>query len=606
MNSITPVEIRPVHGIAPQTANDRRRFWLFLLFALLLLGAGIGLRDPWPSDEPRFTLAAKQMVESGDWLFPHRGTELYADKPPMLMWMEAATYEVVRNWRIAFLLPSLLAGLLTLALTYDLGRKLWNPRVGLYAAGALLTVFQFAFQVKRAQIDPLVMAWITLANWGLLLHFLRGPNWRAYWLGCFAAGLGVITKGVGFLALLMFLPYLFARWRGWDVTRTSHVALEKNEIAHPEPFDIAQDRSVERRDSTGSPRTVGLALHWLGGALAFAAALALWLLPMLLAAKARGTPEYAAYVHDILFHQTAQRYAESWDHPQPFWYYVPIVLFGWLPMSLGYIGSAPRWWRDLKAGEARIMLPLAWSLMLLVFFSIPSGKRDVYLMPALPMVALAMAPYLQEIMAARWLRTTAFAMALLGGLAIAAIGLLALTGHPPRTVQRLVEQRDMGDLKNMLWWMLVAVGAVFIVAAAWLRPRRGVHALLIGIGATWLAWSLWAYPLLNDSSSAAGVMRKVGRTIGPDAELGLVAWKEQNLLMADRPARDFGFNQPTPQQFTDAVRWQAKAPQQRWIFILEPAMGACVDRTRAIAVGHANRRDWWLFRADAVIPGCVP
>ena len=55
------------------------------------------------------------------------------------------------------------------------------------------------------QIDPLIMAWITLANWGLLLHLLKGPNWRAYWLGCFAAGLGVITKGVGVLALLLLL-----------------------------------------------------------------------------------------------------------------------------------------------------------------------------------------------------------------------------------------------------------------------------------------------------------------------------------------------------------------------------------------------------------------
>ncbi len=571
--AMTPLSTTDLTSPSPPigSATDRRRFWLFMLFALLLLGAGIGLRDPWPSDEPRFTLAAKQMVESGDWLFPHRGIELYSDKPPMLMWMEAATYEVVRNWRIAFLLPSLLAGLLTLALTYDLGRKLWNPRVGLYAAGALLTVFQFVFQVKRAQIDPLVMSWITLANWGLLLHFLRGPNWRAYWIGCFAAGLGVITKGVGFLALLMFVPYLFARLRGWKVTRTSHAML-----------------------------------HWLGGALAFVFALALWLAPMLLSAHAHGGHEYSAYVHDILFHQTAQRYAESWAHPQPFWYFIPVVTLGWLPMSLAYIGAAPRWWRDLKAGEPRIMLPLVWSLMLLVFFSFPSGKRDVYLMPALPMVALALAPYLPDLIVAKWLRTTAFALALLGGTLFAAIGLLALSGHPPHAIQRLVEQRDMGELKNMLWTMLIAVGAVFLIAAAWFRPRGGVHALLIGICALWLAWSLWAYPLLNDSSSAGGLMRKVGATIGPDAELGMVAWKEQNLLMVDRPARDFGFGQPTPQQYADAVHWQAQAPQKRWIFILDTAMGSCVDRARAIPIGHANRRDWWLFRHDDVVPGCVP
>jgi 4-amino-4-deoxy-L-arabinose transferase-like glycosyltransferase len=560
-----------------EAADDRRRFWLFLLFALLFLSAGIGLRDPWPSDEPRFTLAAKQMVESGDWLFPHRGVELYSDKPPMLMWMEAATYEIVRNWRIAFLLPSLLAGLLTLALTYDLGRRLWNPRVGLFAAGALLAVFQFVFQVKRAQIDPLVMGWITLANWGLLLHFLRGPDWRAYWLGCFAAGIGVITKGVGFLALLMFVPYMFARWQGWDVARTGH----------------------------GEGR-LGTTLRWAGGALAFLIAVSLWLVPMLLAVRAHGTPEYAAYMHDILFHQTAQRYTDSWDHAQPFWYYLPIVTLGWLPMSLAYIGAAPRWVRDLKMRDARILLPLAWSLMLLLFFSVPSGKRDVYLMPAMPMVALALAPYLQEIVAVRWMRLTALALAVSFGVVFAAIGLLALTGHPPHAIERLVEQRDMGDLESMLWYMLAAVGVVFIAAAAWFRTRRGVHALLVGISAMWLAWSLWAYPLLNDSSSAVGVMRKVADVVGPDAELGMVAWKEQDMLMADRPVRDFGFGQPTPVQFADAVRWQAQSPQKRWIFILDTAIGNCVDRSHAVPIGHANRRDWWLFRSDAVVPGCVP
>lgn len=308
--------------------RGRRAFTWLMLVALIVLGAGIGLRDPWPSDEPRFTLAAKQMVESGDWLFPHRGSELYSDKPPMLMWWEAAAYELTRHWRIAFLLPSLLAGLATLALTYDLGRRLWNPRVGLFAAAALLATFQFVYQVKRAQIDPLVIAWITLANWGLLLHFLRGPDWRAYWIGCFAAGL------------------------------------------------------------------------------------------------------------------------------------VPV--------------------------------------------------------------------------------------------------------------------------------------------------RRGVYAVFAALAATWLIWSCAGYPIFNAGSSAADVMRQTGVSIGPDAELGLVAWKEQNLLLADRPARDFGFSEPWPVQFAAARRWQDEAPARRRIFILENAMGDCVDKSRAIDVDRANRREWCVFGADAAIPGCIP
>ena len=553
------------------TADDRRHFWLLMLFALLFLGVGIGLRDPWPSDEPRYALAARQMVESGDWLFPHRGSELYADKPPMLMWVQAATFDVVRNWRVAFLLPSLLAGLMTLALTYDLGRRLWNPRVGLFAAGALLSVFQFVYQVKRAQIDPLVMGWITLANWGLLLHFLRGPNWRAYWLGCFAAGLGVITKGVGFLALLMFVPYLFARVRGWE----------------------------------GVARTSNAAWKWLGGIAAFLVPILAWGLSVIFVAKARGTPEYQAYVNDLFFHQTAGRYAGSWSHPQPVWYYLPIVLVNWFPLSLAYIGAVPRWWRDLKLGEARVLLPLAWALLTIVFFSVPVGKRDVYLMPVLPMIALAMAPYLEQIAGARWLRNTAFAIALVGGLVIVGAGLWAMLGHSA-AFEDMIRRRELDDIDHAVWGMFLAIGAAFLLAAAWFRPRRGAHALLGGITALWLIWSFWSYPLLNDSSSSAGIMRRARDQAGPDAELGLVAWKEQNLLMASGPVQDFGFNRPFDQQYVDGVQWLTAAPATRRIFILDEAMGECVDKAKATRIGHANRRDYWLFGADAVVTGCVP
>lgn len=557
--------------VVPDASRERYAFWLFMLFALVLLGAGIGLRDPWPSDEPRYALAAQQMVESGDWLFPHRGHELYSDKPPMLFWMQAASYEIVHNWRIAFLLPSLLAGLLTLGLTWDLGRRLWNPRAGMYGAIAVLFAFEFMYQTKRAQIDPLVMGFITLGNWGLLLHFLRGPNWRAFWLGCFAAGLGVISKGVGVLTLLMFLPYLFARGRGWfDVTTTSHATW-----------------------------------RWLAGALAFLAPIAVWAGAVLAVAHARGTAEYAAYVNDIFFHQTAGRYGGSWSHPQPVWYYIPILLFNFFPLSLGYAGVLPCWWRDLKARNARVMLPLAWSLIVIVFFSIPSGKRDVYLMPVLPMLALAMAPHLVEITNARWLRTTALAFGLGAGIALVALGTLALSGHAP-AADHLLRQRDLEDDARLVWMMLIATGVAFIVAAAWFGVRRGVHALLAGLASLWLIWSFWAYPILNDSSSAAGVMRRARELAGPQATIGMVAWKEQNLLMADGPVREFGFQLAWVKQYADAVRWQAEAPAQRPIFILEQAMGQCVDKSKAIHVGHANRREWWLFRADAVVTGCVP
>jgi hypothetical protein len=76
--------------------------------------------------------------------------------------------------------------------------------------------------------------------------------------------------------------------------------------------------------------------------------------------------------------------------------------------------------------------------------------------------------------------------------------------------------------------------------------------------------------------------------------------------MAQGPVAEFGFLKSWPRQYAEAIAWQQHDPAHRWIFSLDQAMGECVDRTRAVHVGHANRRDWWMFRRDAVIPGCIP
>ena len=77
-----------VLALPTMDAAERKQLYWFFAIALLILGAGYGLRDPWPADEPRFVLVAKQMFDGGPWLFPHRGQELYADKPPLLMWLQ--------------------------------------------------------------------------------------------------------------------------------------------------------------------------------------------------------------------------------------------------------------------------------------------------------------------------------------------------------------------------------------------------------------------------------------------------------------------------------------------------------------------------------------
>ncbi|RMH89107.1 glycosyltransferase family 39 protein [Lysobacter pythonis] len=547
------------------TRRERLFFWLT---AFVLLFAGLGLRDPWPADEPRFALVARQMVESGQWLFPMRGDELYPDKPPLLMWLQAVFLSTTGSLRLSFLLPTLLASLGTLALVRDLGRRLWNAEAGAYASWALLFALQFTFQAKRAQIDPLVVFWITLSVYGLLRHLLRGPAAAWWYLGWAAAGLGVISKGVGVVALLVLLPAAFAWGRRWP--------------------GIGRVRGRE----------------WLGGVAMLLLPVLLWLAPMLLAVKASGDPLMQGYADNILLKQTAQRYANAWHHHQPWYYFLVVMATQWLPAVAAVPFVAPRWREALKARDARVLLPLGGVALIVLFFSLSSGKREVYILPALPLLCLAMGPWLGDVVGRRGVRAGAFVAAVLFALSLLVAGLAVVLGQPGFEA-RLAAIRGTVD-GDALGAMLAVIGGVGLFAALALRPKRGVAALHAVIAALWLGYSFIGYPLLNDASSARGLMRASGERIGPDAELALVAWKEQNLLMADRPARTFGFKRDNAGQLRDARAWQAERPQTRWLLIEDDALDDCIDDSHAIDMGVYNRRRWLLLPAAATRPGCVP
>ncbi|MGH8190081.1 MAG: ArnT family glycosyltransferase [Rhodanobacteraceae bacterium] len=554
--------------------DERVQLALLFGFALLLLGLGIGLRDPWPSDEPRFALVAREMLSSGQWLFPHRGVELYADKPPVFMWLEACAYVITGGWRGWFLLPSLLAGLGSIALVYDFVRRQWSRHAALLAAGAVLVSFDFTAQMRAAQIDGVEVFWITLANYGLLRHLLTGPAWRWYAIGCLAAGLGVITKGVGVLALLMFLPFWFARWRGW------------RGVLPPQARD---------------PR------WWL--VLLFLVPVLGWALPMLWTALDvhAADPAYARYAHDILLGQTVSRYAEPAHHIHPWWFYIPVVVFEWLPLSLAIPWAIPGWAGHLRGRDACVLLPLAWVVLVLIFFSASGGKRDVYILPALPITALALAPLLPVIVRNRGFRWALWILTLLLALVLLAAGLGMHAGRLHKLLALATSVLDGSP--EPLVRMLLGIGIAGIVIALLARPRHAPWAWCAFALVAWGTWGLVAYPLLNGESSSRVVMARAARIVPAGDPIALVAWKEQNLLMLDELGRDtvnFGYKLAWHVQLQRALAWQARDPAHRWIFAYGKVLAPCVRRSDAIHVGHANRRQWYLFTRKAVVPGCVP
>lgn len=544
---------------------------LLLLLAALSLGAGLGLREPSPPDEPRFVLAAQHMVESGDWLVPHRGRESYAEKPPVFMWMQASAHALMHDWRVAFLLPSLAAALGTLWLVWDLAARLWGLRFAPYAACALWVCLQFGLQAKRGQIDMVLVFMTTLSLWGLLRHLLRGPAWRPLWLGAFAAGVGTVTKGVGFLPLLVLLPWALA-----------HKTMPPVRIG-----------------------TEAIGWRWLLLAIAFLAGTSVWLGPLLTALASHDDPALHAYARELLFKQTGQRYANAWHHVQPAWYYLQTAATLWLPGALLLPWLLPAWWRRARRGDARQILLLGWSMLVLLFFSASPGKREVYIFPALPALCLAAAPLLPALLRRRGVRMSLLVYLLAMASAAILLGTAGLL-DPSGWARRLADRHAIGAAATQafLCWLL-ALGVIGLALAAWGRLRGCAIALVLFTAALWVVYGLGLAPALDASSSARALMREVGARIGPRAELGMVAWREQNLLQADRPVVDFGFKQPWDAQWREASAWASAAPRRRWLFVLDQALSPCVRRADAIAIGRSNRRNWLLVPGTAIEPGCI-
>ena len=557
--------------LSPRFRADPTLCVLLVVLIVVSLLAGLGMREPSPPDEPRFVLAARDMVATGQWIIPHRGSEFYAEKPAVFMWLQAAAYEAVGNWRVAFLLPSLLAGLATLWLTYDLTRRLWNRRIAGYAVLALFVCLQFGLQAKRGQIDMVLVAMTTLSLWGLVRHLLLGPDWKMLWLGMFAAGLGTVTKGVGFLPLLVLLPWVAWRWR-----------------RKPAPVAVA-----------------GKAWCWLVGVLCFVAGTGVWLLPMLLTVYTSQDPAAQAYANELLFKQTGTRYANAWHHVQPAWYYLQVMATLWLPGALLLPWLLPAWWRRLRRGDARFWLLLGWSLLVLLFFSVSPGKREVYIFPALPALCVAAAPLLQGLMRRRAVRWTLLCYLIALALLATGASLSAMAGIS-EWAQNQAQRRGMDapTVSALLAWML-AFGTALAGLILWSRLRRVGIALVLATALLWLVYGVGLAPAVDPDSSASRLMQRVGQRIGPDAQLGMVAWREQNLLQSDRPTVDFGFKKSWEGQWSEAGRWLEADPARRWIFVLQEAVSPCVDAAQVVAVGQSNRNQWVLVPGEAWKAGCV-
>jgi hypothetical protein len=81
----------------------------------------------------------------------------------------------------------------------------------------------------------------------------------------------------------------------------------------------------------------------------------------------------------------------------------------------------------------------------------------------------------------------------------------------------------------------------------------------------------------------------------------MLAYREQYLLYLSRPITNFGHRRVLregDQEVDDAALWLNAAPGRRLI-VDDERRDRCFAAAPAVALGHANRRDWFLVSAPA-------
>lgn len=183
-----------------------------IFFFMPFLGA-VHLFD-W--DEINFAEIAREMIVTGDYLRPQINYQMFTEKPPMFMWMQALSMNLFGVNEYAARFPNTIAGLITLLLLYTAGTKLYNKQFGWLWAGAYFGSILPHLYFRSGIIDPWFNLFIFLGLYHIILYYWKKENdsnfkfskskW-AYliWAGVFS-GLGILVKGpVAFLIISLVL-----------------------------------------------------------------------------------------------------------------------------------------------------------------------------------------------------------------------------------------------------------------------------------------------------------------------------------------------------------------------------------------------------------------
>ncbi len=309
------------------------------------------LRDPSPSNELRYLSIVEEALEGGHFFCFYNQGIPYTDKPPLFFWLLMFFRLFCSStcmW-LPILFTALIPSFVTVAvmdrwLRLASGEQsaLWRVASAAFFLAGMLVMIQTFF----LRMDMLMTMFIVLALFTFWKMYTgRDVRKADRWLLPLYIFLALFTKGpVGFFAPVLII--------------VAFLTLEKSLKRLPEFLGWRQ---------------------WLVMLLLFGG----WIL----GAWLEGGGEY---IRSLLFHQTLDRAVNAFTHKQPFWWYIPTLLYTVLPYTLLMIPAVVFLYTKRDPSDSFGRLLLTSIAVIFVMLSAFSGKLAIYLTPILPFMAYLM------------------------------------------------------------------------------------------------------------------------------------------------------------------------------------------------------------------------
>jgi 4-amino-4-deoxy-L-arabinose transferase-like glycosyltransferase len=418
-------------AVSPLRSGKRRALALALF--TLLLGAVLytSRLDGTPiqsGNEAMYAFPPLHMLQTGDYLVPYYEHGPFLEKPPLTWWILAGSYKLFGSTIFAARLPGAIAALLTILVVAVWARRRAGSSAGLLTALVLMYSFKFAAFAREFAADTFLTLAVTLAVIALdtAARDARVPDGRA----------GVLA------GLCLALAFAFKGLIG--------VVLPLGGVA----VGLLLDRCRPERWKSRAPIA----------AATFLLAVAPWHLAMSLRFGAAFWEEF--YWRNQLLRGATATYTHD---PPGLLYYIGVLAVATFP----WVVLLPSALRDRWLRRSTSSAPLGWLIFGFVFLSLLRMKREVYVMPILPAIALLIGEGLGS--EARSGRRARWAWAIAGTLAALAVPLW-IWMRPTLT------SLAGGDAHAALGVGLVALSASLLATATVVRERAGPILIALACG----------------------------------------------------------------------------------------------------------------------------